>query len=115
MMIEDTFSYSDRWDGFDIDCSACTHEANGDHWPNTERDNKCGLHNVPLRIELRESGYKEGEWFCRDFENNGKAYPKAMKELESMRTLLQVRVLYGCYGQNHLLKEVPFEKLEEYN
>jgi hypothetical protein len=112
--IKDPFSYSDRWDSVGLDCGCCVHQANGEHWPNTQRDYKCGLHNVSLRIELRESGYKEGEWFCKDFENNGNAHPKGVKELESIKPLLQVGVLYGCYAQNHFLKEVPFEKLEEY-
>jgi len=114
MTVEDPISYSARWDSVGLDCSYCVHQANGDHWPNTERDYKCGLHNVPLRVQLMESGYKNGEWFCKDFENNGRANRKALKELKTILVLLQAGVLYGCYGQDHLLKEVPFKKLEDY-
>jgi len=99
MTIKDPFSYSDRWDSIGLDCSDCTHQANADYWPNRQRDYKCGLHDVPLRVQLAMNGYKQGEWFCKDFENNGKANRDALKEFENIRPLLEVKMLYVGYGK----------------
>jgi hypothetical protein len=80
-------------------------------WPDRERISHCGLHNVSLAIELAKNGFKEGEWFCKDFADNGKANKKAAEELEKTRNSLLPKVLYGAYGEDGFLKEVPFEKL----
>jgi hypothetical protein len=67
---------------------------------------------VSLAIELRKSGYKEGEWFCKDFTNNGKASSMAIGELETIKDELQDGVLYGAYGEGRILKEYPFASIE---
>lgn len=35
-------------------------------------------------------------------------------EFEGIKPLLEANVLYGGYGKNRLLKEIPFDKLEDY-
>jgi hypothetical protein len=111
MPVKDPFSYSARWDSVGLDCSNCIHFVGPVTWPDRERTSLCGLHNVSLAIELAKTGFKEGEWFCKDFADNGKANKKAIEELEKTRDLLLPKVLYGAYGKEGFLKEVPFEKL----
>lgn len=111
MPIKDPFSYSARWDSVGLDCSYCIHFVGPLTWPDRERTSHCGLHNVSLAIELAKNGYKEGEWFCKDFADNGRANKKAVEELEKTRDSLLPKILYGAYGKDGYLKEVSFEKL----
>lgn len=111
MPIKDPFSYSARWDSVGLDCSYCIHFIGPIAWPDIDRTSHCCLHKVSLAIELRENGFKEGEWFCKDFSDNGRANDKAVKQFEKTRDSLLPKVLYGAYGGNGFLKEVTFEKL----
>ena len=108
--MNDPFSYSARWDSVGLDCAFCRHES-ATEWPNLKRDYGCKLHSISLEKELGKNGFKEGEWFCSSYENNGKANPKALVELESIREQLAPQVLYGAYGANNQLKEIPFVEL----
>lgn len=110
MAIRDFFSYSDRWDSVGIDCSYCAHFVGPASWPDKERMSHCAFHKVSLAIELRESGYKEGEWFCKEFKNNDKrTNPKALQEFENIRGQLDFQKLYGAYGKEGNLKEFDFK------
>ena len=84
-------------------------------WPNRNRDYGCELHSISLAKILNRGGYVEGAWFCSSFENNGKASPKAVKELSTILAQLSNDVLYGAYGdpyaENPELKEIPFNEL----
>lgn len=111
MPVKDPFSYSARWDSVGLDCSYCIHFVGPTAWPDVERTSHCGLHNVSLAIELATTGFKEGEWFCKDFVDNCKANKKAIEEFEKTRDLFLPAVLYGAYGKEGFLKEVTFEKL----
>lgn len=115
MPIKDTFSYTDRWDSVGLDCAFCKHQANSNKWPNLKRNYRCGLHNISLSIELGENGYKEGEWFCMNFNNNGRAFSEAVEHFESIKDRLVENTLYGFYGENGFLKEVSFSQLSENN
>jgi hypothetical protein len=112
MMVKDPFSYSARWDTVGVDCAYCVYFAGPPTWPDIQRSSHCGLHKVSLAIELGCNGYKEGEWFCRDFNDNGRAYDKAIEELEAVKESLQTNVLYGAYGPGGCLKEIEFENLK---
>ena len=78
--MKDPFSHSSRWDSVGLDCDSCTHVSKSE-WPNKDQSYDCHLHNLSLRIEIAKNGYKEGEWFCVDFENNG-GDPNGVKEFE---------------------------------
>ena len=113
MTIKDTFPYEARWDTVGLCCAFCLHQANAE-WPNTKRDYRCALHNVPLAAELGPNNRMTGEWFCRDFHDNGRAYPAAITHLESIRAQLPERVLLGFYGKDGKLKQIPFEELSKF-
>ncbi|MCJ7602472.1 MAG: hypothetical protein MUO63_13365 [Desulfobulbaceae bacterium] len=113
MPVKDTFSYTARWDSVGLDCAFCIHQANSDVWPNLKRNYKCGLHNISLEIELGENGYKDGEWFCKSFTDNGRAFSNAVAHFESVKENLAEKTLYGFYGDHGYLKEVPFSQLPE--
>lgn len=116
MPIKDTFAYSARWDSVGLDCSFCMHFEGPSQWPDKQQISKCHFHNVSLVIELRESGYKDCEWFCKRYENNTqadkRANPSALKELERIKPQLQENILYRLYGEDGFLKEYPFENLQ---
>jgi hypothetical protein len=111
MPIKDPFSYSARWDSVGLDCSHCIHFVGPVTWPDLESKSHCGLHKVSLAVELGKNGFKDGEWFCKDFTDNGKANKEALEQLEKTRDSLLPKVLSGAYGGDGFLKEVPFEKL----
>ena len=92
--MRDTFSYEARWDSVGLDCFNCAHFRGPSHWPDVERVSWCGLHKRSLAIELLATGYKCGEWFCRDFHNNWSAYPKAVAHFEAERSRLAEGILY---------------------
>ena len=108
--MNDPFSYSARWGSVGLDCAFCKHQSNVE-WPNLKRNYGCNLHGVSLAKELGSNGYKEGEWFCSAFSNNGAANPKAKREFESILSELTPKVLYGAYGSDNQLKEIPFVEL----
>ena len=108
--MKDPFSYSARSDSVGLDCAFCKHQKEVE-WPNKNRDYSCMYHGASLSVTVAKSGYKEGEWFCTAFENNGKANEKAIKELNSIINELSPNILYGAYRDNGHLKEIPFNDL----
>ena len=109
--MKDPFSYSARWDSIGLDCSNCKKFFGPDKWPDVKRELKCLHHNVSLEIELREDGYMEWEWFCKEFENKD-AFPKAIEELESIKDKLDDKILYRGYGENGQLMEYKINGLK---
>jgi hypothetical protein len=115
MPIKDTFKYDARWDSVGLDCSFCRHFRGPSEWPDTDRVSRCELHGVSLAIELAGSGYKDLEWFCRDFADTGRAFPPAVAHLEMLRDELEPRILYRFYGNDGYLVEHRMEHLEARN
>lgn len=113
MPIRDTFKYTARWDSVGLDCSNCINEMNPNNWPDVNRVYSCKLHKIYLSVELNKEGYKEGEWFCKNFNNKGDANIEALKNFEAIRPKLSENVLYGFYGENGYLKEIPFSELRK--
>lgn len=111
MRIRDPFSYSARWDSVGLDCAYCVHFAGPSSWPDTDRTSRCRLHAIPLDIGLGRCGYKEDEWFCRDFSDDGRAHGTAVEEFEALKAGLQSETLYGAYGLRGYLKEIEFKRL----
>ncbi|HYG37201.1 MAG TPA: hypothetical protein VD908_01220 [Cytophagales bacterium] len=108
--MKDTFSYSARWDSIGLDCSHCKNFLGPSEWPDKDKVSQCLLHNLSLKIELGENGYKRGEWFCKDFDDLN-AFPMAVKEFELIRKELQDCVLY-VGNRNGELFEIKFDRLK---
>ncbi|MCG6872593.1 MAG: hypothetical protein LJE84_09905 [Gammaproteobacteria bacterium] len=112
MPVKDSFEYVIGPGGrVGLDCAFCVHFRGPPGWPDVERASRCGRHDVPLAIQLGEGGYKEYEWFCRDFSDNGRADPSAVAHLAEMHESLQPGVLYRLYGHDRCLVEHPFDEL----
>jgi hypothetical protein len=109
MPIKDTFEYVARFDSVGLDCSFCKHFEGPVEWPDKDRVVRCSLHNLSLTMQLGKTGYKDGEWFCKDYDDHGKAFPKAVSHFKSIQSMLQSGVLYGLYSDTGYLKEVKFE------
>jgi hypothetical protein len=75
------------------------------------------MHGISLAVELRDNGYKNWEWFCKEFEDTSdvakRAYPPAVEHFKSIRTQLRERILYRLYGDDGSLVEYPFDRLKE--
>ena len=111
MPIKDVFKYNDRWDSVGLDCSKCAHESPPNEWPDKNRVYCCKRNKISLAIVLNDSGYKEGEWFCKHFEDNGKVNRGAYKTFCQIKDQLRSDVLYGFYGGDGFLKEINFAEL----
>ena len=109
--IKDPFSYSARWDSVGLDCSTCIHFSEPPKWPDKSKSISCKLHKISLEIELGKNGYKEKEWFCKDFQDNGKSYEKAIKEFEAVKENLNTGILYNCYNGDDCLGETIVQEL----
>jgi len=113
MAVTDTFPHTARWDSVGLDCAFCLHFVGPGSWPDGQRVSRCTLHDLSLDIELAPNGYKEGEWFCRDFTAgpDGRASMHAIAHLNRVRANLRPRVLYGFNGPDGTLKEHDFQEL----
>jgi len=112
MPIKDPFSYSARWDSIGLDCSNCVYFSGPDTWPDTKKVSLCSFHHLSLSFQLQSDGYKQGEWFCKEFKDNS-AYKSALNELESVRESLEAQVVYGGHGDDGFLQEMPFESIKK--
>lgn len=110
-MVNDPFSYSARWDSIGLDCAFCKFFGSPKRWPDSQQEVFCNKHRVSLRYRLSTRNYLDGEWFCKHFENNGRAFEKAVSEFESIRKELDDFVIYGGYSNNGYLKEVLIKDL----
>ena len=113
MEIESPFSFYARWDSAGISCTLCKYaSANG--WPDLDRSFACRKHNVPLRAELDTRNYVLGEWFCKDFENDGRAHAKPLAEFETIKHSLVADILYRVDPDKNLLVQTPFSELSKF-
>ena len=72
------------------------------------------LHLRSLAIELGSNGYKDGEWFCKQYDDNGKTPIKSMADFNAIKPDLQDGILYcASHGRSDYLKEVSLTKLDE--
>jgi len=108
MPVKDTFKYSARWDSVGLDCSNCVHFHGPKKWPDIKAESRCMKHNISLRIELNENGFKNGEWFCKSFEDNGSAFTPSFEHFTEIRPQLEENMLYGFYGPDGYLLEYEF-------
>jgi hypothetical protein len=106
--MKDPFTYSARWDSVGLDCSYCKYFKGPQKWPDTNIESVCTFHNFSLKMQLQDNGYKDGEWFCKNF-NNERAFPKAVEELESIRGQLKENTLYKCNSYDKKNELIEFE------
>ena len=71
----------------------------------------CDKHKVSMKYRLSAKNYLDGEWFCKFFDNSGRALEKAVSEFESIRGELDDSTMYGGYGHDGNLKEIPLKDL----
>lgn len=55
-----------------------------------------------------------GEWFCKDFENDGRAHAKPLVEFETIKPLLAADILYRVDPDRNLLVQTPFSELPKF-
>ena len=67
-----------------------------------------------MRVELDARNYVSGEWFCKDFENDGRAHAKPLAEFEAIRHSLAADVLYRVDPDRNLLVPTPFGELSKF-
>lgn len=113
MQKKDDFPHEARWNSVGLDCSQCKNQKSPNKWPDIHRVLSCNLHHFSLDVLLNKKGYQEGEWFCKSFENIGGANLKAVNHFENTKHQLMDDVLYGFYGDNGYLKEIPFAQLRK--
>jgi|SRR6266403_1597692 len=113
MEIKNPFSFCARWDSAGISCTLCKY-ASANDWPDVDRSFACRKHNVPLRAELDTRNYVLGEWFCKDFENDGRAHAKPRAEFETIKHSLAVNILYRVDPDKDLLVQTPFSELSKF-
>jgi hypothetical protein len=111
MPVKDVFEYNDRWDSVGLRCGNCVYKKEPKEWPDVNKEYGCAKYNLSFATLLRDSGYVEGEWFCRSFENNGTANKGAYEIFCKIRDQLKDDILYGFYGGNGYLKEINFSDL----
>jgi hypothetical protein len=109
MPIKDEFLYDDRWGSVGLDCSKCKYEKKVKKWPIDSGVYYCNFHHKSLDVEINLKGYKEGEWFCKNFENNGNIKKEVMDKFDGIKNNLEEKILYGFYGEDGFLKEVNLE------
>ncbi len=113
MPIKDTFKYAARWDSVGLDCCYCQHFREPAQWPDTAHVSRCELHGVSLVIELGSNDYKNWEWFCKDFKDNGRGFPPSVAHFQAISQQLEPGVLYRFYGEDGNLVEHKMAELEK--
>ncbi len=110
--IKDILLYKCRWDSLGVNCVFCKyHVSKG--LPITYLC--CKKYSLSLNIELciNKDGIAGGicgEWFCKDFEDDGNACPDGIKEFEKIKDQLEENVLYEACQEEYLCM-IPFSKL----
>jgi len=106
---DDPFSHNGRWDSVGLDCEFCCHIISLDKWPNKEKKYQCGLYNILLSIQIQDNGYKQGEWFCSEFKDNGRTNPQSLKEFEQEK--FESKKLYCVGWPGDPLMTINFEEI----
>lgn len=112
-MIKNTFKREGRWDSIGLSCSSCQFFKSPAKWPDQNHEIYCKFHNVSLAIELRENNFMGGEWFCKNFNDNGKSLKNAVKHFEEIKGSLTDGILYRFEKINEGLKEVNLNQFKK--
>jgi len=112
MAVRNKFLYNARWESAGINCTFCKYCELPEKWPDKERKLRCKKHNISLAIILTDNGFCNGEWICKDFEDNGRAFPEAVKIFkEKIKKDMQEGILYELGEGQKYLEEYPMNKL----
>jgi len=109
--MDDTFPHLARWDSVGLDCSSCNHFNGPSSWPDRARLSSCKFHGASLALELDDVGFKLGEWFCREFSDNGKSHYSAVVHFAQIQSTLDPKVLYSFAALKAPLNEVAIASL----
>lgn len=112
-MITDNFKREGRWDSVGLDCSSCRYFKSPSNWPDKNREIFCSFHKIPLSIELGEVGYKLGEWFCKEFNDNGKALANAVFEFNKIKKNLDENILYKFEKEGSTLSGIQIDSIKK--
>ena len=105
-MVKNSFERQGRWDSVGLDCSSCQYFKSPSDWPDKKHEIFCNYHKVSLVVELGKDSYKMGEWFCKNFKDNGKSLQSAVAQFNMIKDILKQGILY-CIGKvGEDLKEV---------
>lgn len=111
-MVKDIFSYSAKHDSSGLDCINCIYFIGPLEWPDIKKISSCSFHKIPLKIELLSSGYKDGEWFCKQYTDNGKTNKKSLIEFSKIYKELGENILYkATYREFDYFLEYPFQSI----
>ena len=110
-MLKDSFDRNGRWDSVGLDCSNCLFLKAPAKWPDVKKEVFCNFHKLPLTVELGNDNYKQGEWFCKSFKDNGKSLKSAVKHFDEMKNLLSDGVLYRFEKKGEDFKEINLSQL----
>lgn len=102
----DPFSHSARWDSVGIDCNSCIHINSNGNWPNKDKIYSCNLHEISLALQIQENGFKNGEWFCSDFKDNGNSNLKSVEEFSNENFENKTLYCIGLVGEPLLTIEI---------
>lgn len=109
-MTKDNFERRGRWDSVGLDCSSCQYFKSPQSWPDKNHEIFCNFHKVSLDVELGKDGYKLGEWFCKNFEDNGESLKSAVAQFNKIKDLLDDNILYGFEKKGGDFKEIKLQK-----
>jgi ubiquinone/menaquinone biosynthesis C-methylase UbiE len=110
-MVKDPFSYAARWDSIGLDCAFCKFFSRPTKWPDSQEEVFCNKHRVSLKYRLTKTDYLDGEWFCKFFDNSGRALTRAVSEFESIREELDGSTIYDGYSEDGNLKELQIKSI----
>ncbi len=113
MMVKDSFPREGRWESVGLGCYNCQFFKGPQTWPDKNREIYCNFHKVSLAIELRQSNYMEGEWFCKHFKDNGKSVKNAVKHFEEIKISFEEDILYRFEKPGEDLKEIKINELKK--
>jgi hypothetical protein len=65
-------------------------------------------------VELDTRNYVLGEWFCKDFKNDGRAHSKPLVEFETIKHSLAAKTLYRVDPDRDFLLQTPFSELSKF-
>jgi hypothetical protein len=115
--IKDPFSYSVGHGAIGI---SCDHLCKYFKYNILTKERFCLRHHVKLNnVFIGDDGFREGEFFCTDYENcinniSKGAHKLGLEEFNSIKDELEENILYEACGKEYLCM-TPFDEIEKIN